>query len=58
MNPKIRPVSGLKKRQLTLARSTIRVLTETDQLKVVAGVQPNTDTCCGNASSCKSREGL
>jgi hypothetical protein len=53
---KIRDASLPKKRQLTLARSVIRVLTESEQFKIVAGLQPSTDTCCGNAaSSCKSK---
>lgn len=56
MNPKIRHTSGPKKRQLTLAKSVIRVLTESEQIEIVAGLQPATDTCCGNAGSgCKSR---
>jgi hypothetical protein len=48
--------SGINKRRLTLARSTIRALTESEQIVIVAGVQPQTDSCCGTpATTCKSK---
>jgi hypothetical protein len=54
---KIRNASMPEKRSLTLARSTLRILTESEQITIVAGLQPSTDTCCGNGgSTCKSKD--